>query len=458
MSVPSVINKMSPYACNGATVNFAFTFPIFAQADLQVWLTDSDGVETKLILTTHYYITATNNDYANGGTVTTEATYAEGNTITLIRVLALTQGIDYQPNDDFPANTHERGLDRLTMIAQQLEETIDRNLTVPITDEVTSLEIPNKATRTSKFLAFNAEGVPIAAETLVDVPVTDYMKTVLDDEDAAAARTTLGIIAANIPIVDAGTRFTAAEVEAVLQEIVGAGRTTETVKDNADAILENLSLNILTKDADYTISDTDKNPVILVTTGAADKTITWPTAADNVKNVITVMKTDDGAGKVINDGEGAETIDGFATIENLQQGDFIKAVSDGTKWLRLNPLSWHKFSDPPTGRKATKATWATADDFGQGLEVTFSEVPAGAKAVRSLVEQATTPSWVYWRKSGDTNIANSPADSEYSHALMKAEDGVVLAVLWLSSDYKVQFTITNTSTDLYVGYPTEYLI
>jgi hypothetical protein len=44
------------------------------------------------------------------------------------------------------------------------------------------------------------------------------------------------VSAADVPIADAGTRFTGTEVEAALQELAGSGRTTETVKANADAI------------------------------------------------------------------------------------------------------------------------------------------------------------------------------------------------------------------------------
>jgi len=44
------------------------------------------------------------------------------------------------------------------------------------------------------------------------------------------------VSAGDIPSADAGGRYTAEEVDGQLQEIAGAGRTTETVKGNADAI------------------------------------------------------------------------------------------------------------------------------------------------------------------------------------------------------------------------------
>ena len=123
--------------------------------------------------------------------------------------------------------------------------------------------------------------------------------------------------------------------------------------------------------------------------------------------------------------------------------------------------TWHKFTNPSTGWKASKTANWTADAFGdtEGLVVTFNEGPAGTKAVRCLINQDGTQSSVYYRKYGDTEISTDPSNSgEYSHLIMSAEDDAMQAVLWLSTDYKAEFTVTNTGTDLYVADPIEYLL
>ncbi len=122
--------------------------------------------------------------------------------------------------------------------------------------------------------------------------------------------------------------------------------------------------------------------------------------------------------------------------------------------------TWHKFADPATGWKASKTTWATADDFDAGLEVTFSEVPAGAKAVRCVVRSDTINGIIYYRKSGDANISNTPnASQEYSTMLgIRFANDRTQTVLWLSSDYKVQFTVSHVDIDLYIASPIEYLL
>jgi hypothetical protein len=81
------------------------------------------------------------------------------------------------------------------MLAQQAAESIGRTLHYPVSDSAAlSTEIPNSIDRASKFLAFDADGEPIAAAGSVgELPVTPFMETVLDDATAAAARATLGV-------------------------------------------------------------------------------------------------------------------------------------------------------------------------------------------------------------------------------------------------------------------------
>jgi hypothetical protein len=87
---------------------------------------------------------------------------------------------------------------------------------------------------------------------------------------------------------------------------------------------------------DYTVLDDDGFASILVTTGASDRTITLPTVADNTDRKIVVKKVDSGAGSVIIDGEGAETIDGSATKTMILQYDSTAVVSDGIVWHVLS--------------------------------------------------------------------------------------------------------------------------
>lgn len=87
--------------------------------------------------------------------------------------------------------------------------------------------------------------------------------------------------------------------------------------------------------ADYTVLDADGYRSILVTTGAANRTITLPTAADNTDRILDIIKVDSGAGDVIVDGEGVETINGSTTRTLSGQWDRISVLCDGTSWYEL---------------------------------------------------------------------------------------------------------------------------
>jgi len=99
----------------------------------------------------------------DGGTVTTIAGTAAdldaGDIITIKRDIAITQSVNYVYNDRFPAETHERALDKLTMVAQQLKEATDRCVQFPESEVAgTGNIMPAAAGRAAKILGFDATG------------------------------------------------------------------------------------------------------------------------------------------------------------------------------------------------------------------------------------------------------------------------------------------------------------
>ena len=93
---------------------------------------------------------------------------------------------------------------------------------------------------------------------------------------------------------------------------------------------------------DVTLADSDDYTHIFVTTGATDRTITLPTAADNVNRQYVIKKVDSGTGTVTIDGEGAETIDQLTTFILSDMGQWVTIVCDGSEW---QSVAW---SSPPT--------------------------------------------------------------------------------------------------------------
>jgi hypothetical protein len=187
------------YAGDGSTTVFAVPFKFLADGDVEALLRDdTTGAESGWTENTQYALTGAGND--SGGTLTvttspTDYTPQSGETLVIRRNAAEVQGAAFPAGGAFPSATIETALDRLTMLVQQHSEAITRTLSVPATDPSDSVGIlPSSVARLSRYLAFDANGAPIAAA----VPeggnvVSAFMATVLDDIDSAAARATLGV-------------------------------------------------------------------------------------------------------------------------------------------------------------------------------------------------------------------------------------------------------------------------
>jgi len=159
MTVSSTTTKNS-YSGNGSNDTFAYGFKIFDDDDITVIIrTDATGTETVKTKTTHYTVTNVGN--ASGGNVvfTGGNIPASGETVVLRRTSAQTQTTDYVANDPFPAATHEDALDKLTFLAQEQQEELDRAIKISRTNTMTSTEFTVGATdRANKVLAFDSSG------------------------------------------------------------------------------------------------------------------------------------------------------------------------------------------------------------------------------------------------------------------------------------------------------------
>ena len=158
MTVSTTIIKSS-HNGNGSTTTFAYSFKIFADTDLVVIIRSSTGTETTKSLSTHYTVSGAGDASGGSITFTTGNTPASGETVVIRRNVPQTQAIDYIANDPFPAETNEEGLDRTTMIAQQVSEATDRSIKLSRTNTMTSTEFTVGATdRANKILAFDGSG------------------------------------------------------------------------------------------------------------------------------------------------------------------------------------------------------------------------------------------------------------------------------------------------------------
>jgi alpha-tubulin suppressor-like RCC1 family protein len=118
------------YAGNGVTFIFAYPYQFFEGNDLDVWLfDDATGVGTQQVIGTDYTVSGVLNP--TGGNVTFAVPPPGGHTVIIINSPDIVQTLHYVNADDFPADSHEQGLDRLTKICQRLSDRIDRAVRAP---------------------------------------------------------------------------------------------------------------------------------------------------------------------------------------------------------------------------------------------------------------------------------------------------------------------------------------
>ena len=133
MTVSSKISSII-YACDGSTTVFDVPFRFLEDSDLQLSVQASDGTVTNLVLNSDYTVTGANND--NGGKVHLTHPAPAQSKLSILRVMDLLQETDYRENERFPAESHERALDKLTMEVQQLQEQSDRAIKVGVFSDV----------------------------------------------------------------------------------------------------------------------------------------------------------------------------------------------------------------------------------------------------------------------------------------------------------------------------------
>ena len=257
MTVSSTTTKVS-FSGDGTTSAFAYSFKIFNDSDLVVIVrTDSTGAEVTKTLNTDYLVS--NAGESDGGTVTfkfdtgnssdsnydtTDRRPQSGETVLLKRVMTLTQNTDYTPNDSFPAAAHEEALDKLTFIQQQQQEEIDRSFKFAQTD-VDAQDLPASAERANKYLGFNSEGNAIAVDgTTNATTISTFGATLVDDANASAARTTLGL--GNLATLNTvgSSQIDANSVTATELNISGNGTSGQAITSDGDGSFSYTNLNL----------------------------------------------------------------------------------------------------------------------------------------------------------------------------------------------------------------------
>ena len=403
MSVSSTTTKNS-HSGNGSTTAFAYSFKIFADADLLVIIRASTGAETTKSLSTHYTVSGAGAE--SGGTVTFTSgnTPASGETVVIRRNLGLTQATDYVENDPFPAESHEEALDRLTFITQGIQEELDRSFKVSKTNSITTPEfVDDASTRASKLLGFSSSGNNLEATTgrVSSVSVSNVAVSGGASQAATVSfNSTSGALALGVPVGSTGaTGATGA-----------AGDLADPTTTQHDIIVRGASaVERLAKGSNSTVLNTNASGALAYST------------------VSTAMIADDAvtAAKVASDAVVEASIaDNAVTLAKMASG------TDG------NLITYDASGNP--ANVATGSAGQVLTSAGAGSPPVFA---AAAAAGLTLLGTGTA--------SGSASLAfTSLMSSTYTvylmvfEALLPATDGT-LPYLYLSEDNGSSYTTSD---------------
>ena len=223
------------YNGDGATQTFTVPFYFILNSDISVTVADASGNLDELTYGVDF--SASGGGNPDGGTATLNTAYASGYTILIYRNPPETQETAYYENGKFPSKSHEKALDKLTMLIQKYGWWFDSlalkkpsylaqyydaqgnrisNLADPVNaqDAVTKgyadaqnnktlrvpesvNPLPNATTRAGKLVAFDNSGNPIvvlpssgsASDVMIQLGSNDGEKYIGECQTIAQLRT-----------------------------------------------------------------------------------------------------------------------------------------------------------------------------------------------------------------------------------------------------------------------------
>lgn len=456
MTVSSEVSRLT-YNGNGATTAFSVTFKFIDDADLIVYVDDELQV-----ITTDY--TVSGGDGSTGTVTFLSAPPSGTGNVVIIRDPAILQETDYQAADAFPAESHERALDRLTMIAQRNRDLIDRAFVLPDSDTSgASTELPTP--EATKVIGWNSTGTALTnldAATLATTILGD--NKIVDTFTGTGAQTAFTLSAD--PIVENNTDvfIDGVHQSKATYSVSGTTLTFSVAPGNGSGIVVQQSSAVnypVTDVVDGAITTAKLGDGAVTTVKIADSNVTTAKIADdNVTNAKLANMTASTI-KARKTGSTGDPED--CTLSEVL--DFIGSAAEGDILYR-GASSWSRLAKGTASQQlrmnagATAPEWFTATATGftlgtpvsvsSGTSLDFTGIPAGTKHILinlSLVQMSGTAAYLI--QIGDSGgIENSgytctAAGATGSTAGFQITDSMAAQ----TASGTVMLTLTDSSTN-----------
>lgn len=183
MTINTNVVTSGPYTGTGSADTYNYTFKVLSSSELVVVETTDLNVASVLVEGTHYTVTGVGN---NGGGSAVRTTNLPNNyTWFMYRVTPRLQPTDFTGQGSFVPLSHENALDKITMIAQEVDDSLGRAIRVaqgglaltPLTKEATGLS--------GKFPQFQANG---------DIGLADTATLLQNPSNSFAAMSTIATL------------------------------------------------------------------------------------------------------------------------------------------------------------------------------------------------------------------------------------------------------------------------
>lgn len=255
---------------------YAFSFEVLDQDDVVVYFNT-----TSLTITTDYTVTVNANGTGSINIVTgtnVPSTPTASDQIVIVGARDIERVTDFVTAGDLLASSLNEQLDALTIMVQQVAEENKRGLRAPVYDPalvedggILDLDLPAKAVRASKFLAFDANGNPTATTNVGEykgnwAASTSYVvgDLVTDTTDNSiyrvnAAHTSSGVLPlstnVNSGYYDLFVDLSAVTAAQVAAAASAAAAAADVVLTNADVVTTNA--NVALTNADVVLTNAD---------------------------------------------------------------------------------------------------------------------------------------------------------------------------------------------------------